>query len=317
MIALLLDSALLQSTNSTSQPRQKKGLYRKLPSTPYLAAKHSIIQAAASLHKLKNPLIAGEIARRPRCVFTALKTHSFWLSDCPDHFVLSANVLPDDGLCLVCCAHSFASCPVCEQDFCSNHLYACRDCDSQFCGSCLDDHRANGHWTDSDTNSERSHGWRESLASGRQRSQASAFVRSVKNPFFFAFHIVKASSDSAFNRSQFFCSDRFAYQSHSSIIGDLPNRKATKARGDGFGSLPTGRNHCAVYDTCPNQAFARASHAHNCPLSRISHHGPLRQATSHLMPMGFARVMCAVCSCVAAQALVNLFSQFQSLEVCL
>jgi hypothetical protein len=81
--------------------------------------------------------------------------------------------------------------------------------------------------------------------------------------------------------------------------------------------LPAGRNHCAVYDTCPNQAFAPASHARNRPLSRISHHGPLRQATSHLMPMGFARVIRAVCSCVAAQALVNLFSQFQSLEVCL
>jgi hypothetical protein len=76
--------------------------------------------------------------------------------------------------------------------------------------------------------------------------------------------------------------------------------------------LPAGRNHCAVYDTCPNQAFARASHACNRPLSRISHHGPLRPDASF-----FARVMRAVCSCVAAQALVNLFSQFQSLEVCL
>jgi len=317
MIALLFDSALLQSASSTSQPKQQKSLCRELPSTPHLAAKPSFTPTAALLHVLKDPLIADVKSWRPRRLFTALKTHSFSLSGCPDHFVLSANVLPDDGLCLVCCAHSFASCPVCEQDFCSNHLYVCRDCNSQFCGSCLDDHHANGHWTDSDTNAELSHGWREILASRRQRSQALMFVRSVKNPFFFAFHIVKASSDSAFNRSQFFCSDRFAYQSHSSITGDLPNGKATKARGDGFGSLSAGRNHCAVYDTCPNQAFTRISHFRNQPLSRISHHGPLRQAASHLMPMGFVRVMRAVCSCVAAQALVNLFSQFQSLEVCL
>lgn len=288
MIALLFDSALLQSTNSTSQPRWKKGLCRKLPSTPHLAGKNSIPQAAASPHDLKDPLIADLKSRRLRRGFAAPRTHSFSSAGSPDHSVLSANILPDDGLCFVCCAHQSASCPVCEQEFCSNHLYVCRDCDSQFCGSCLDEHRSDGHWTDSDTNAELTHGWKESLVYGRERSEATAFVRSVKNPFFFAFHIVKASSDSVFNRSQFFCSDRFAYQSHSSIIGDLPNGKAPKASGGG-------------------RLASR-----NQPSSRIPHPEPLRQGASF-----FARVMRAVCSCVAAQALVNLFSQFQSLEVCL
>jgi hypothetical protein len=312
MIALLFDSGLLQSTSSTPQPRQQKGLCRKLSSTPWLIPKHSISQVAASLYEIKDLLIAGGSTRNSRRTFAAPRTHSFLSAGSPDHSVLSANVLPDDGLCLVCCAHSSASCPVCEQDFCSNHLYVCRDCDNQFCGSCLDDHRADGHWTDSDTNAELSHGWRASLVSGQGNSEAWAFVRSVKNPFFSAVHIVKASSDPAFNRSQGICNDPFAYQSHSSIIGDLPNGKAIKARGDGFRSSPAGCNYCAVYDTFPDQAFARASRARNRSSSRISHPEPLRQATSC-----FARVMRAVCSCVAAQNLVNLFSQFQSLEVCL
>jgi hypothetical protein len=115
--------------------------------------------------------------------------------------------------------------------------------------------------------------------------------------------------------AQCFCSNQFAHQSHSSIIRVLPNGKVTKASGDGFGSLPAGRNYCAVYDTYPNQALACTSRARSRPSSRISHTGLLRPTA-----WCFARVMCAVCSCVAsyaAQALVNSVSQFQSLEVCL
>jgi hypothetical protein len=89
----------------------------------------------------------------------------------------------------------------------------------------------------------------------------------------------------------------------------LPYRKATKAK---VSSQLAGRNYCAVYGTNPNQAFASTSGARNPLSSRISHTEALRPDVSF-----FARVMCAVCSCVAAQALVYSFSQFQSFEVCL
>ncbi len=256
MIALLFDLGLLQSASSTSQPREQKDLCRQLPPTLHLPAKHSITQAAASLRGLNDPLIAGAKAQRPRHLFAASKTHS--LSPCSlDHSVLSANVLLDDRLCLVCSTHSSASCPVCEQDFCSNHLYACLDCDSQYCGSCLDDHRADGHWTDSDTNAELNHGWREKLV-------------------YVALQIKKDSSASASNRTQCSCSNQFAYQPHCSAL------RLT---------------------------------ARNQPLSRISYHDTLTPFTSL-----FVRVKRAVRSFLAshaAQALVKLFWQFESLEVCL
>ncbi len=60
----------------------------------------------------------------------------------------------DPRLCVVCDAASCRSCPVCDQHFCSNHLYICSDCDNQYCGNCLDEHRADGHWSDSDTAAE-------------------------------------------------------------------------------------------------------------------------------------------------------------------
>ena len=69
-----------------------------------------------------------------------------------ESFPSSANSLSDDpSLCLVCNEVTCRSCPVCDQDFCSNHLYSCDDCDNQYCGHCLDEHRSDGHWTDSDT----------------------------------------------------------------------------------------------------------------------------------------------------------------------
>lgn len=232
---------------------------------------------------------------KPSYLFVASKPHSLSSSGSSDQSALSANVLPDGGLCLVCCAHSSASCTVCEQDFCINHLYVCLDCDSQFCGGCLDDHRAEGHWTDSDTNAELSHGWKENLVSNSLR-------------------IGTNGSSSALNRTGSFCGNQFAYQSHSSVIRVLPNEKASKASGDGFGSSPVARKYCAMC-TYPNQALAYASHARSRPSFRIPHSELLRRATSC-----FTGVIRSVCSCVAAhaiQALVNSFSQFQSLEVCL
>ena len=289
MIALLLDSALPQSVGSTSQPTRQKCLRMGL-SSPLRLIPECSITVATPLQELSHPSIARDGARKPWRVFAESKTHSFSSSSSPDHSVLSNNVLPNNDLCLVCCVHSSVSCPVCEQNFCSNHLYACLDCDSQFCSSCFNDHLAGGHWTDSDTNAERSHGWREDLVSG-------------------VFRIGIDRSVSASNRAQCFCGDQFAYQSHSSIIRVLPNERATKAK---FGTPLTDRNYCAVYDTYPNQAFASTSGARNQLSSRISHFEASRPEASF-----FARAMRAVCSCVAAQALVNLFSQFQSLEVCL
>jgi hypothetical protein len=76
----------------------------------------------------------------------------------------------DQSLCQVCGIASNKSCSVCDQRFCSNHLYFCSDCDNQFCGNCLDDHRADGHWSDSDTAAELSHTQR--LSSGRATLQS-------------------------------------------------------------------------------------------------------------------------------------------------
>jgi hypothetical protein len=126
-----------------------------------------------------------------------------------------------------------------------------------------------------------------------------------------------SASDRNRNRipAQCFCNNQFSHQSQSSIIRVLSNGKATKASGDGFGSLPAGRNYCAVYNTYPNQALACTSRARSRPSFRISHAGPLSPAA-----WCFARVMRTGRSCLAsyaAQALVNSVSQFQSLEVCL
>jgi len=93
----------------------------------------------------------------------APKKHCLSSSPSPVH---SANTFPADRLCFVCDAHCFAACAVCEQDFCSTHLYACPECDNQYCSRCLDDHRADGHWSDADTAAELSRGWRNNYASG-------------------------------------------------------------------------------------------------------------------------------------------------------
>jgi len=70
----------------------------------------------------------------------------------------------------VCDIASGQSCFDCEQQFCANHIYSCADCGNQYCGDCLDAHRADGHWSDSDTAFE--------LAASRSTVGAS-FVSSV------------------------------------------------------------------------------------------------------------------------------------------
>lgn len=182
MIALLFDTVLLQSTCSTSQPSQQKSLRRLLSQPLCRVAGHTSTQAATSRHKRKDPL-----------------TIRLSSSGSPDHSFHSANAFPDDRMCLVCGTHSSASCPVCEQDFCKNHLYVCLDCDNQCCGGCLDDHRADGHWTDSDTAVE--------LNSGRKDKSVSA-----------GFPIGKDGFVSTSNRTQRVCSEQAGCQSHSGNV---------------------------------------------------------------------------------------------------
>jgi len=154
MIALLFDSALLQSIRSTSQPKQQKSLWRQLPSSPDPVAIHSIPQGSRC--SPNNPSTEDRYVHYLRQTVEASKKHCLSSSTSPVH---SANTFTADRLCLVCGANFFASCVVCEQDFCSAHLYACLECNNQYCTRCLDDHRADGHWSDSDTAAELSRGW--------------------------------------------------------------------------------------------------------------------------------------------------------------
>jgi hypothetical protein len=92
-----------------------------------------------------------------------------------------SNCSSDDARpCLVCERASCNSCPVCEQDFCETHLYRCADCGNRFCGNCLDDHRSDGHWTDSDTVTELNHAQRvygEQASCSRHHSVNSPWAR--------------------------------------------------------------------------------------------------------------------------------------------
>jgi hypothetical protein len=99
-----------------------------------------------------SPLIDGQRS--------SLKFHAFTQSLLPSKLSADSSsdtFIVDPPPCLVCDSQSSGSCPVCDHDFCSNHLYRCADCDNQCCGRCFDDHRANGHWTDSDAAAELSH----------------------------------------------------------------------------------------------------------------------------------------------------------------
>ena len=177
MNALRLDSVLLQSPSSTSQQRQQESLRRRGSLPPLSGAEHSTNQSAAWRLACKG-LLANRLAS----------------SSSSDYFA-STSTLSGDRFCLVCGAHSSMSCPVCDEDFCSNHLYQCLDCDNQYCGRCLDDHRADGHWSDSDTAAELNHG------------RVDRFVPD--------FHNGKDGFAAASNRAQCFCSEQAASQSYS------------------------------------------------------------------------------------------------------
>lgn len=110
-----------------------------------------------------------------------------------------SHALPDDQLCLVCGAHSSTSCSVCDENFCSNHLYRCLDCDNQYCGHCLDDHRTDGHWADSDTGTELNRGQRD---------------RSVRAQLPVEIHGLAAAP----NRTQCRSTGQLTFQSRSSAI---------------------------------------------------------------------------------------------------
>ena len=170
MISLFFDSALFRSAGSTSQPKQQKSvLWRLLRRCPNPLAERSIPQPATSRRGPNYP--PSEHVERPhlRHPAEARKEYPPLFTNSPDHPFHSGNSFPADRLCLVCGVHCSASCSVCDQDFCSTHLYACVECDDQYCRRCLDDHRADGHWTDSDTAAELNRGWTSMSSSGSFR----------------------------------------------------------------------------------------------------------------------------------------------------
>jgi hypothetical protein len=152
--SLLCESLFFHSRCSTSQPGQPKNLFRL---TPPLVP---LIEFSTSLFRGSGHACNGPLA-------------------CPiapsDHSFHSHDATPDP-ICLVCGSQSFTSCPVCEQDFCKIHLYACLDCGNQYCGSCLNDHRAEGHWTDSDTSVELNRGWKASSPSALRPTENRGFI---------------------------------------------------------------------------------------------------------------------------------------------
>ena len=159
MIALLFDPALLQAPCSTSQPKQQKSVFRLFRRWLNPLTERLIPQPVASRRGLNN--LSTERADRHYLLRAAeaANKHPVSSSNSPDHPFHAANTSPADHLCQVCDAHCSTSCIVCDQDFCSTHLYACVECDNQYCSRCLDDHRADGHWTDSDTAAELNRGW--------------------------------------------------------------------------------------------------------------------------------------------------------------
>src|SRR5579864_871926 len=170
--ALFFGLGSLQEPFSTSQPRQQESSYRRVSRLPLSVARYAITHAIWR-HARKDPSI------------------SFF----SDHSLrLSTNALSDDQLCLICGAHSSASCLVCDEHFCSNHLYRCLDCNNQYCSRCLDDHRADGHWSDSDTAAE--------LTRGHSA----------------AFYLRKAAAIFILNRPLPFCRDHYCHPSDSSVV---------------------------------------------------------------------------------------------------
>jgi hypothetical protein len=73
-----------------------------------------------------------------------------------DHRPIDPTV-DSHSLCPVCDTTSTSVCPCCDENFCGAHIYTCTDCNTTCCGDCLDAHRADGHWSDSDTAVELAH----------------------------------------------------------------------------------------------------------------------------------------------------------------
>jgi len=161
MTLLLFDSAVLQSIRAAHQPKQQGTPWRQLSSSPDSVADHSIHQGSHC--DPNNPSTEDRYVHYRQQTAEVSKKHCLLSSNSSLH---SPTMLPADRLCLVCDAHCFASCVACDQDFCSTHLYACPECDNHYCSRCLDDHRADGHWSDSDTAAELSRGWSNNSGSG-------------------------------------------------------------------------------------------------------------------------------------------------------
>jgi hypothetical protein len=156
MIALVFDPHVLQCRPSTSQPTCQEFRFCRRASYSFsVDFVHRIANVLAGrLHQLAvtqttlftfngNP---GSVPRSNAFV-QGLLYPKLSVGSSPDRFTNNTR-------CLVCDVQATASCPTCDQDFCSAHLYLCSDCDNQYCGNCLDDHYSHGHWTDSDTSAE-------------------------------------------------------------------------------------------------------------------------------------------------------------------
>ncbi len=71
----------------------------------------------------------------------------------------AGNVIPEltslvervGSVCPVCGLLARKVCHGCGEKFCHAHVYVCVDCSTPLCGACMDDHSAEGHWSDSDT----------------------------------------------------------------------------------------------------------------------------------------------------------------------
>lgn len=64
---------------------------------------------------------------------------------------LTSLVEPVGSACPVCGVLARKICHECGEKFCHAHVYACAECSTPLCGACMDEHSAEGHWSDSDT----------------------------------------------------------------------------------------------------------------------------------------------------------------------
>ena len=196
MIALLLAPVWWHSTCATFQPKQRKSLWRWLLPLFGLISEHSTTQANSSRRRFPFPPAVGGQGSDLRHLAEVSKTCCLPSSNSPDRAFHPPNTFPHDRLCHVCDIHCSSSCAVCEQHFCPKHLYVCLDCNNQYCSRCLDDHRADGHWSDSDTAAELTRG-----------NSAAFLVRQVASIF-------------TLNRLLSFCADHCCQADFSVISGE-------------------------------------------------------------------------------------------------